>query len=80
MSIIINEQTFIFVLFVFQLLNHSDESSTLLGGGGHSTFTGGQFPLCPPPAGYGPDSIRLLINIQARRTDVRALKNNNNNF
>ena len=55
MSIFTNKQAFISVLFVFQLLNYSDETSTLLGGG-HSTFTGGgDAPFAPPPAGYGPE-------------------------
>ena len=50
MLIFNNKQTFIFVLFVFQLLKHSDEPLTLRGWG-HSTFTGGGRPFVPPPAG-----------------------------
>ena len=52
MSIFTNEQAFIFVLFVFQLLNHSDETSTLLGG--TAPLLGGAMTPSPPPAGYGP--------------------------
>ena len=50
MSIFTNEQAFILVLFVFQLLNHSHETLTLLGAG-HSTFTvgGGAMAPLPPP-------------------------------
>ena len=51
MSIFINEQRFIFVLFVFQLLNHSDEQPSQLGGR-HSTFTGG--------GGHGPCAAPLI--------------------
>ena len=43
----------LFVLFVFKLLNHSDETPTLLGGTTPLLGEGGM-PLCPPPAGYGP--------------------------
>ena len=63
MSIFINEQAFIFVLFVFQLLNHSDETSTILGG--HSIFTGwDNAPFAAPPhAGYGPDIKYLNFHL-----------------
>ena len=47
MSIFINEQAFIFVLFVFQLLNHSDETFTLLGG--TAPLLGGNASCAPPP-------------------------------
>ena len=53
MSIFINELGFIFVLFVFQLLNHSAETSTQLGEGTAPLLKGGQGPLCRS-AGYGP--------------------------
>ena len=52
MSIFINELGFIFVLFVFQLLNHSAEPSTQLGEGTAPLLRGAR-PLCRP-AGYGP--------------------------
>ena len=55
MSIFTNEQEFLFVCFVFRLLNYSDETPTLLGGG-HSTFTGGRAMPPLPPSGYGPAS------------------------
>ena len=54
MSIFTNEQAFKFVLFVFQLLNNSDETLTLLGEGAQHLYWG-ECPLCPPPAGYGPE-------------------------
>ena len=42
------KKTFIFVLFVLQLLNYNDKPPALLGGGGTAPSLGGQCPLCPP--------------------------------
>ena len=53
MSIFINELGFIFVLFVFQLLNHSAEPSTQLWEGTAPLLRVGARPPVPP-SGYGP--------------------------
>ena len=36
------------LLFVFKLLNHSDEPPTLLGGGAQNLYWGGNAPFAPP--------------------------------
>ena len=48
MSIFTNEQAFISEIFVFQLLNHSDESLTQLGGGTAPLLKGGARTPVPP--------------------------------
>ena len=61
MYIFTNKQAFIFVLFVFRLLKHSDEPSTLLGGGTELLLKGeGARPLCPP-------LVTALVSGVARR-------------